>query len=415
VERSGADPAQFETVVPADGQLVIGITSLGDFGFTGAGFFTGTYSVKVDNFLPAGSISGRVVDAATQLPLAGVFVNLTHCTDATCVSASNVYSVYTDPLGQFTIAQGFTGAPLDPGWYTVSANPFFQRYLSAALPPFTVGSGENKVLPNLQLPPAPVIGSISGRIVDSVTHAPLSGLADPHAHVSLFGCASYGCVSLDGFADGTGRFRFDHDSSGLPILAVSGLSMMVVGDQYQQIMQQIPALTPGENLDLGDIPLISNPVRFTLLQGCTSVPASGGTCQYSIQVTNGSASSVEGTLWGTVNTFGLGSFVNQSTFEIGDQELSLAAATRTTRSSKSATFRLTIPPSVPPGAFICPTFWFGVDPVNPKLHTQGMMAFAGCVQKLTTGLVPATAAQTDALRKALREHEAKENAAAQAK
>ncbi len=260
--------------------------------------------------------------------------------------------------------------------------------------------------------PTPVIGSIRGRIIDSVTHAPLSGVSVPYAHISIFGCAGFACTSLDGFADSMGRFRFDRDQSGRGIVAGASYNAFVTADQYQQLFKFIAPLDVGANQDLGDIELVSNPIRFNVLHGCSSIPLTGGVCRYEVEITNGIASGVRGSAWAMITANGVASFVSSSAFQTGEpQEMNLAAATRKRRSSRTATFEFAIPGTVPTYAFICPTFWFGVDPVNPQLYVQGSLAaYADCVQRTATGYTPATPDQVKALRKEAREHEARERA-----
>jgi hypothetical protein len=188
---------------------------------------------------------------------------------------------------------------------------------------------------------------------------------------------------------------------------------LVSAEQYQQLNTFAAPIAPGANQDLGDIQLVSNPVRFTLLQGCSSVPLAGGVCEYKVEITNGVANPVEGAAWATINAFGLQSFIGSSLFQTNEpQQMYLAAATRTYRSSRTGTFEFAIPGTVPQYAFICPTFWFGVDPVNPQLYVQGAMTdYTSCVQRTATGYTPATPDQSDQLRREAHEHEAKERAA----
>src|SRR4029077_9416108 len=50
---SGAqDPINFEVVVPADGVVVLGVTSCCDFAFTGAGSYAGSYTLAATEIAP---------------------------------------------------------------------------------------------------------------------------------------------------------------------------------------------------------------------------------------------------------------------------------------------------------------------------------------------------------------------------
>lgn len=407
-----ADPLSFQIAVPADGVVVVAVSSSFDFGFTGVGFYAGTYTLAATQVTPVQSISGRALDAATGQPIAGVQASIAFCRDPTCVTGDFIGYFYTDPSGQFTFTNSIFGTPLAPGDYQVTLTDYSGRYVTAQSPIFPVASAEQKVLPDIAMAPTPVIGSIRGRIIDSVTRAPLSGISTPYAHISIFGCAGLACTSLDGFADSMGRFRFDRDQSGRGIVAGASYNAFVTADQYQQLYKFIAPIDVGVNQDLGNIELVSNPIRFNVLHGCSSVPLTGGVCRYEVEITNGIANHVRGSAWATINANGLASFVGGSVFQTGEpQEMNLAAATRKRRSSRTAIFEFAIPGSVPTYAFICPTFWFGVEPGNPQLYVQGALAdYTACVQRTATGFTPATPEQTNALRKEAREHEARERA-----
>jgi len=407
------DPISFQIAVPPDGVVILGVSSFPDFNFTGAGQYAGTYTFAVTQIIPVQSISGRAVDAATRQPISGVYVTLNLCRDPACVTGDFTGNLFTDPSGQFSFASSAFGTPLAPGNYQVSLNDFSGNHVPTQSPIFSASSSEQKVIPDIAMTPTPVIGSIRGQITDSVTRAPLSGIGVPYAHISISGCNAFGaCTFLDGFADSMGRFRFDRDQSGRGIVAGAAYNAFVTADQYQEVIQFIPPIDVGANVDLGKIALVSNPIRFNLVQGCSSIPLTGGVCRYEVEITNGIASQVRGSAWATITASGLASFVSSSVFQTGDpQEMNLAPATRKRRSSRTATFEFAIPGSVPTYAFICPTFWFGVDPANPQLYVQGSLsAYPACVQRTATGYAPATPDQVKGLRKEAREHAARERA-----
>lgn len=205
---------------------------------------------------------------------------------------------------------------------------------------------------------------------------------------------------------------FNRDPSGRGIPANTYFNVYVSAEQYQTQFTSIITGGAGVNQDVGDIQMVSNPVRFTVLQGCTNVPLTGGVCEYKVQITNGIATPVEGGAWATINANNLGSFVGSSLFQTGEpQEMYLAGATRTTRASRTASFAFEIPGTVPIYSFICPTFWFGTGEANPQLYTQGAMTdYTACVQRTATGYTAATPDQIKGLRKEAHEHEAKERA-----
>ena len=417
IQNSGAsDPAKLEFTMPSDGIVVLAVTSCCDFALTGTGNYAGSYSLNATDIVPVSSISGRAVDAVTGQPASSVQTSLVLCGDPTCTAGQNFLVnefVFTNGFGQYTFINTLYGAPLDPGTYQVSVGDLSGRYLPAESAPFSAASGQQVIVPDIALTPTPVINSITGRIVGSVTHAPLSGVSAPHAFVTLYGCEGAACTLITGYVDDSGRFKFTHDSSGHGIVANALFLMQVSADQYSGLSTTVGPFAAGANQDLGDIPLVSNPVRFTLLQDCSNVPISGGVCEYKVEITNGTAKSVEGEAWATISALGLQSFNDFSLFQTNEpEEMELASATNTQRASRVASFEFAVPGTVPLNAVICPTFWFGVDPVNPQLYVQGgITEYGSCVQRTATGYTPATREQADELRKEAHEHEAKERAA----
>jgi hypothetical protein len=408
------DPVVLRYTLPADGVAVIAVSSCCDFSLIGANFYTGTYTLTIASLTPVPSIGGRVVDATTGTPIPNVQANIASCNDPACTTGQfNVYANNTDANGTYIATQTEFGTPLLPGTYVVNIFDYFGNYLASSTGPFQASGGQAVVVPDIAMSPVPRLGSIKGRIIDAVTHAPLSGVGAPHAFVSFDGCAGFSCSYFAGYTDDMGRFKFTTDNSGRGILANATLEAFPTADQYQSGYKSVGPFTNGAAIDLGDIPLSSNPIRFSILQGCSSVPASGGVCAYEIQMTNGSASAVQGQAWASINAFGLSSFVQSSTFQTGDpQPLNLAAATRTFRASRIAHFEFAIPGNVPISAFICPTFWFGSDPVDPQLNVLGAYQdYTSCVQRTASGYTPATPDQVEKMRREGLEHQAKQRAA----
>jgi hypothetical protein len=415
--NSGAyDPISFEVIVPADGVAILAVTSCCDFSFTGAGSYAGSYTLTATEIATVSSISGQATDAVTAQGISAIQAYLYLCADPVCTTLTNfVAASSTDSLGNFTFTNNSFvsyGQGMVPGTYEVTLQDNSGRYLMTASAPFSAASGERKVIPNIAMTPTPVIGSISGRLVDSVTHAPLSGVGIPFAQISLSGCIQFVCSFISGYTDSSGRFKFDHGQSGNGIVATVPLSFYINADQYQQLFVSTPPIGVGVNQDLGDIQVASNPIRFSVLQGCSNVPLSGGVCQYQVEITNAIASAVEGVAWATIYAQNLSSFSYQSDFQTGEpREMYLAGATMTTRASRTATFQFTVPGTVPIYAFICPTFWFGTGGDNPQLSPQGQFNdYPDCVQRTAAGYTPATPDQIKALRKEAHEHEAKERA-----
>jgi hypothetical protein len=107
------DFAQLRFVIPPDGVFILAATSCCDGGFTGDGGSSGSYELTITPLLLAGSISGRIVDAASGNPLRGdaipfANVELQRCHND-CVVVEVVNNQATDTQGHFLFLSDFTG------------------------------------------------------------------------------------------------------------------------------------------------------------------------------------------------------------------------------------------------------------------------------------------------------------------
>ncbi len=99
---------------------------------------------------------------------------------------------------------------------------------------------------------------------------------------------------------------------------------VATAEQYQQGQTTPFAVAEGDDLDRGDFPLNSFPVRFSEIRPCGNLPPEGGECLYCVRVTNGLAAHFKGELWSLVESFGIGSFVDFTRFQSSaPQKLSL--------------------------------------------------------------------------------------------
>lgn len=103
-----------------------------------------------------GSISGRVVDAASGEPLPGdsfpfAFVELYRCSDEFCGFLQFVSVQATDQEGRFRFDQSTVGVPLLAGTYQVRA--FAQQYQQGQTDFFGVAEGEDHEVGDLPLTP----------------------------------------------------------------------------------------------------------------------------------------------------------------------------------------------------------------------------------------------------------------------
>jgi hypothetical protein len=244
---------------------------------------------------------------------------------------------------------------------------------------FSVG-GAGTGTYTLTITPAPTARSISGRIVDAVSGAPLPGNNPPFAFVQLTRCNEFGCFEFVGSqnVDAEGRFRFDREFSGAPLLAGT-YQVRAFAEQYQQGQTAQFNLAEGEDLDIGNLALTSFPVRFSEIRPCASLPREGGDCVYSVRVTNGQAASLSGDAWSLVDASNIGSFVGFSRFQTQNpQNVSLAPG-----KSRVVEFRFHVPSTVTNGAFICASVNVGAGR-DPFFDLVGQRSIF-CISKGNTG------------------------------
>jgi hypothetical protein len=141
--------AQLVVTIPADGVLILAVSSHDDDAFTGRGFSSGSYRLRVSAGRaprPIGSIRGRAVDALSQTGLAGdVFpfaeVGLYRCSETNCDALSVVSSQRADKNGRFRFDRKSDGAPLPVGTYRIIVTA--SGDLVGQTDIFPVGEGEH--------------------------------------------------------------------------------------------------------------------------------------------------------------------------------------------------------------------------------------------------------------------------------
>jgi hypothetical protein len=241
----------------------------------------------------------------------------------------------------------------------------------------------------LSITPFAAIGSISGRVVDAVTGAPLPGDTEPFAFVSLLRCEDVGCVEVNAQpADTEGRFQFNGDFSGQP-LEVGTYQVLAFANQYQQGQTDPFGVAEGADRDVGDVPLRPFPVQFSNIVPCENLPPEGGRCRYSVRVTNRLATRLDGEAWSLVQGFGIGSFTDFTNFQAKHlQPLRLKS-----QESGDVRFEFRVPSKVRDGASICTNAFVGQRP-EAFFDTVGATSLF-CISKGTTGfsVMPEKAAQ----------------------
>jgi hypothetical protein len=164
-------------------------------------------------------------------------------------------------------------------------------------------------------------------------------------------------------SDGSFRFETDFDGNRL---TVGSYAISVFADQYLQ-PEPIDVLnvTENENRNVGDIRLQSLPIRFTEIQPCANIPATGGDCVFSVKLTNGTNRNLSGKVWNMVNGDLTNSFIGFTNFQPQDpQDLDLGKGR-----SRVFRFRFSVPASPGPNnTYICTRVFVGEGP-QPFLNT----------------------------------------------
>ena len=345
--------ARIELQVPPDGIYVLAASSAYDWDFTGEGGGSGTYTLSVRKLPVAQAISGRLVDARTGAPISGFAgVSLIRCGNGFCFMT--VGTAYTQD-GYFRFEPGTESLyPWEPvlraGEYQLTVYPPY-GYLNVSTPIFTVADGEDLNVGNVQVRPIPVVGSVRGRAVDAVTGDPLAGNAVPFAQVELQSCQTewglYCTTVSQQDADAAGRFEFRQQYSGQ--MEPGTYRVRISADQYFTTDSETFEVGDEENHDAGDVGVKSYPVRLTLEQGCGSIAATGGSCAFSIRVTNGGTADLKADTWMLVRGLGLFYPGELTTFPLGTTKtVNLAPAASTTLA-----YTFTAPASLPGGATVC--------------------------------------------------------------
>lgn len=198
-------------------------------------------------------------------------------------------------------------------------------------------------------PPVP-IDAISGRVVDGMTGEPLYSLAELRSCDDFGNCYHY--ISSQ-YSDEFGAFRFETDWSGNP-LDPGDYVVSVSAEDYQTAEIGPVHVAETETYDLGDVPLQPPPFAFANIAPCVDIPASGGTCKYSVDVRNNTNQVVFGLGWSLVTTWGNTSQLGTSSFQ----------ADRVSRvripalSSRKLNFSFDIPAGVAEGTLMCADGWF---------------------------------------------------------
>jgi RHS repeat-associated protein len=186
-----------------------------------------------------GTVSGKVVDAATGLAIAGAAVRITGTADATA----------TDAAGNFTLTRA-------AGIYTLTASA--PGYLPATTLPFTLAAGADTSAGTIRLTAAP--GRITGTVVSSIDGRPLASVS---VTVPETGAAA--------FTEASGAFALEQPAGTYSLV----LSLPGYADQT------VPPFTldKGTTHALGTLTLVANPATITgrVLDSVTGAGIAGAT------------------------------------------------------------------------------------------------------------------------------------------
>lgn len=365
-DGSSRDARIFVTV-PPDGNLVLAATSCCDWGLTGDGYSRGSYTILVDRPHVVGSISAHLVDAETDASLPGWWPSNAHgelwrCHEGVC--DQYVGSQWSDADGLVYFNSDYSGWPLLPGDYELRA--FAEAYEPLSTGVFTAAEDDELYLGEIGLTPYDLIGAISGRVVDAIDDTGLGGTSPPWASVMLVRCREWGCWDYVGwtYADENGFFRFDYSNTWAPLLT-GDYQLRAGAEQYREQEISITAVAADELRDIGRIRLEPYPVQFVDFTPCLDIPATGGSCQYSVVVRAGTPTKLDGEAWSIVNVWSTGSFLNSTVFQASGKRSGVPLPEKfklTPGRTTNLRFQFEVPETVQAGAWICISAYVGQRP-----------------------------------------------------
>ena len=310
------------------------------------------------------TIAGNVFDSGGN-PLPGnsepfTTIQLDRVCGEGCLEFVN--TTQTDNEGRFIFHGDQFGNLLAAGTYqiTVTATGFATEQREATIQEF-----DSHFVGNIFMQQGTFIGRITGRVLDAQTGMPISQEAAPR--VVLHRCEQGFCSFIDFTSvESDGSFSFDRDVFGNR-LPPGSYQIEAAADQYQTVQSEIFDVEADMDYSVQDILLPSLPVRFTDVQPCAEIPASGGECVFSVKISNGTDRNLAGKTWSLVDSFLPGSLIDNTNFQIKDaQGLGLKPG-----QSKVFRFRFSVPAN--PGSFgtdVCVRIFVG-EGAQPLFNTIG--------------------------------------------
>jgi len=237
----------------------------------------------------------------------------------------------------------------------------------------------------------PSIGSISGRLVDALSGAPLLGEATPFARVEQRRCSGGGCFEFvnSHSTDARGWFSFGLDARGRRI-EVGDFELDASADDYQTASVRL-SVEADENIDVGEIALIPPPILFSDIHPCAAILLQGGVCTYSVQIRNNTIAELKGLAHSVVDG-GFGALRFEAGTRSTDSTVHRAAVRIAAGKSPVVSFAIAVPSFVPNGSIPCADLELGLEPsplFNPARRTSLF-----CMAKGDSGFVVMNSLET---------------------
>jgi hypothetical protein len=362
--------------VPEDGVFVIAATASPDFDFVGIG--EGSYRLGLAVVQTVSAISGQLLSARDGTPLTGdrgAYVSLFRCVSGDCQLQVGFQA--TDDQGYFRFESDFVSLPLTAGDYQIRADASgFESYVGEI---FTAQGGAPFDVGPIALMPMNLISSVTGRLVDGITHAPLPGVAPPFAAVSLERCDLSTCYTVAyAQANGLGEFRFDGQ---IFLIQPGAFRITAFADDYKLTTTSQFSVAAFEDYAAGTIVVIPFPIEFGAVQGC-EIPPGGGLCEYQIVLRNRGPGRYRGEAWSTVDYFANEYPYRNTRFQVGSIGIAWPAPEPVNLrpgESMPLRFQFYVPGNVPEFSSICATATVGTG-LTPQFHNQGDR-FVFCTSK----------------------------------
>jgi hypothetical protein len=272
--------------------------------------------------------------------------------------------VFPDSSGLFTITSIF-GQPLPIGNYRVTANASdatdFDTGETISFSVTQQGQSFNVGDVGLIELPSFSVKSISGRVIDAITGKALKGNMEPFVSVLLIKCGPFRpngiCNRPEGtITDSQGNFKF---TGNFTVNERRSLFIQTTASQYVDNEINITPTQAVEQLDIGDIKMTSFPLRFTNIIPCKKISKQGGSCQYSLRVSNGLPTNQDVDIWSIVKRVGT---VQNSPVNIEFQTKPNQRLAFKPVETKKVSFDFPLPSTVDDGTFICANAFVGKRP-----------------------------------------------------